>query len=67
MPGGSLLYGGWNVFGHHMIALVLVAAFSFFGAMLLYKFTNLFIPLRVSEEAEDQGLDISQHNETLGL
>ncbi len=67
VPGGSLLYGGWRVFGHHMIALVLVAAFSFFGAMLLYKFTNLFIPLRVSEEAENQGLDLSQHNETLGL
>ena len=62
----SLLHGGWGVFAHHMMALVLVAAFSFFGAMLLYKFTNLFIPLRVSEEAEQQGLDLSQHNEMVG-
>lgn len=66
VEGGSLLYGGWNVFAHHMMALVLVAAFSFFGAMLLYKVTNLFIPLRVSEEAEQLGLDLSQHNEMLG-
>lgn len=66
VEGGSLLHGGWNVFAHHMMALVLVAAFSFFGAMLLYKVTNLFIPLRVSEEAEQQGLDLSQHNEMLG-
>ncbi|WP_297334410.1 ammonium transporter [Flavobacterium sp.] len=62
----SLLHGGWGVFGHHMTALVLVAGFSFFGAMLLYKFTNLFIPLRVSEESEEMGLDMSQHNESLG-
>ena len=62
----SLLHGGWNIFGHHMMAMVLVAAFSFFGAMLLYKVTNFFIPLRVSEEAEQLGLDLSQHNEMLG-
>jgi len=62
----SLLHGGWNVFGHHMMALLLVAAFSFFGAMILYKVTNFFIPLRVSVEAEEQGLDLSQHNEMLG-
>lgn len=62
----SLLHGGWGVFGHHMMALVLVAAFSLFGAMALYKITNLFIPLRVSEEAEQQGLDLSQHNEMVG-
>ncbi|RYJ43714.1 ammonium transporter [Flavobacterium beibuense] len=61
----SLLHGGWGVFTHHMIALVLVAVFSFFGAMVLYRFTNLFIPLRVSEESEQLGLDLSQHNETL--
>ncbi|MGV3460768.1 MAG: ammonium transporter [Flavobacterium sp.] len=66
VEGGSLLHGGWNVFAHHMMALVLVAAFSFFGAMLLYKVTNVLIPLRVSEEAEQQGLDLSQHNEMLG-
>ncbi|MHA3789576.1 ammonium transporter [Flavobacterium hauense] len=62
----SLLHGGWGIFSHHMMAMALVAAFSFFGAMLLYKVTNFFIPLRVSEEAEQLGLDLSQHNEMLG-
>ncbi|WP_291118732.1 ammonium transporter [Flavobacterium sp. UBA6135] len=61
----SLLYGGWSVFLHHMIALVLVAAFTFFGAILLYKITNSIIPLRVSEESELIGLDLSQHDEKL--
>jgi Amt family ammonium transporter len=46
-----------------MIALVLVAAFTFFGSMLLYKVTNVIIPLRVSEESEQIGLDVSQHDE----
>lgn len=59
----SLLHGGWGVFGHHMIALVLVSAFTFFGSLLLYKITDAIIPLRVSEESEEQGLDLSQHGE----
>ncbi|WP_333693418.1 ammonium transporter [Flavobacterium sp.] len=59
----SLLNGGWSIFGHHMIALVFVALFSFFGTLVLYKITNKIIPLRVSEESELMGLDLSQHNE----
>ena len=59
----SLFHGGWSVFGHHMVALVLVAFFAFFGSILLYKTVNWFIPLRVSEESEQLGLDLSQHNE----
>lgn len=61
----SLLHGGWLVFGHHMAALVLVSVFSFFGSLLLFKVTNAIIPLRVSEEAENLGLDISQHDESI--
>lgn len=59
----SLMHGGWSVFAHHMIALVLVATFTFFGSIVLYKVTNFFIPLRVSEASEALGLDLSQHNE----
>ena len=40
-----------------------VAFFTFFGSILLYKVANWFIPLRVSEESEQLGLDLSQHNE----
>jgi len=61
----SLLHGGWSVFGHHMMALVLVALFTFFGSILLYKVANWFIPLRVSENSERVGLDLTQHNEKL--
>ena len=61
----SLLHGGWGVFGHHMMALVLVSIFTFFGAYFLFKITNRIIPMRVSEESEGIGLDLSQHDETL--
>ncbi|MET3538304.1 ammonium transporter [Chryseobacterium limigenitum] len=61
----SLLHGGFRVFAHHMMALVLVSIFAFFGSLLLYKITDSIITLRVSEEAEDMGLDLSQHEESL--
>ena len=61
----GLVYGGTEDFMWSMAALVLVSAFTFFGAMALYKITNKIIPLRVTEESEELGLDISQHGETL--
>ncbi|MBD8082236.1 ammonium transporter [Chryseobacterium caseinilyticum] len=61
----SLLHGGIGVFAHHMIALLLVSVFTFFGSLLLYKITNRMITLRVKEESEEMGLDRSQHGESL--
>jgi Amt family ammonium transporter len=49
----------------HCGALVFVAAFCFFGSWLLYKITDLIIPLRVSPEQEEIGLDLSQHGEMM--
>jgi ammonium transporter, Amt family len=45
------------------LAVVVVAAFSFAGSYVILRVINLFSPLRVSPEEEDQGLDISQHGE----
>ena len=61
----SLLHGGWSVFGMHLLALIIVSAYTFFGALLLFKITNFILPMRVSEDAEYMGLDLSQHNEKL--
>src|SRR6476469_1430693 len=49
----------------HCGALVFVAAFSFAGSWLLYKATDFIIPLRVSNEQEEIGLDLSQHGEVM--
>jgi Amt family ammonium transporter len=49
----------------HCGALLFVAAFSFAGSWLLYRVTDMIIPLRVSEEQEELGLDLSQHGEVM--
>ncbi len=49
----------------HCGALLFVAAFSFGGSWLLYRITDAIIPLRVSEEQEAIGLDLSQHGEVM--
>ena len=41
--------------------------FTFAGSYLLYKLTDAIIPLRVTEEQEELGLDLSQHGESLIL
>ena len=48
----------------HGKALVLVSVFAFVGSLILYKVTDLVIPLRVTSEQEEEGLDLSQHGET---
>lgn len=61
----GLIYGGTALFTSHIIALVGVSVFAFFGSLLLLKITDLIMPLRVSSQDETVGLDISQHDEFL--
>ena len=60
----GLVYGETTTFLHHMAALVGVSIFTFFGSLLLYKITDLITPIRVIEEKELEGLDLSQHGES---
>jgi ammonium transporter, Amt family len=62
-PNSSLLYGGWSVFGSHMIVLVLVCTFTFTASWCIFKFVGWVITLRVSDHYEEIGLDRTQHNE----
>lgn len=59
----GLLYGNVGQLGSQLLAVAVVAPFSFFGSYALLKGINVFSPLRVSPEEEDTGLDISQHGE----
>ena len=61
----GLMSGHAYTFLVHCGALIFVATFSFVGSYLLYKVTDLIIPLRVSEEQEVIGLDMSQHGEIM--
>ncbi|MCG3165683.1 MAG: hypothetical protein POELPBGB_01458 [Bacteroidia bacterium] len=62
---GGLITGSTDLFKYHMIALVIVGVFTFFGSLLIYKITNFITPLRVREEQEIIGLDLSQHKESV--
>ena len=61
----GLLHGGGMLFLHHLLAIVIVGTWSFGVSWLLYRLTDLLVPLRVSEDEEEEGLDLSQHGETM--
>jgi Amt family ammonium transporter len=56
--------GGADLLVDQLIASVSVLAFSFVATLVIAKAIDLVIGLRVSEEDEYQGLDLSQHAES---
>ena len=61
----GLFFGETTLFLKHLFALVFVSAFAFVLSYVLLFITDKIIPLRVNEEEEKLGLDISQHDEAL--
>lgn len=61
----GLFYGETTTFTNHIYALIIISIFTFFGSLLIYKITAIIIPIRVSNEIEEKGLDHSIHGETL--
>jgi len=61
----GLFYGETGLFKAHVIGLIGATVFTLVFAFVLLKVTDLITPLRVSEEEEEEGLDLSQHGEKL--
>ncbi|WP_231862272.1 ammonium transporter [Rufibacter sp. DG15C] len=61
--GNGLFYGETKLFLIQLGAMVGVSAFAFAGSFVLLKVTDVISRLRVSEEEERMGLDLSQHGE----
>lgn len=61
----GLFYGETSLFCAHIIGLIGASAFTLIVAFILLKIVDLITPLRVKEEDELVGLDISQHGEKL--
>jgi Amt family ammonium transporter len=59
----GLFFGNAGQLVAQLLAVAVVAPFAFFGSYVLLKLVNVFSPLRVSREAEDAGLDLSEHGE----
>ena len=64
-PDGAdgLFYGSFKLFNAQIISTIASISFSFLGTLLILFIIDKISGLRVSEEEEMQGLDISQHGE----
>lgn len=60
VPNG-LLYGNPMLLLNQLITVVLSAGFSFFGTLLLLQVLKMTVGIRIEEEAEVRGIDISFH------
>ncbi|MCC2548016.1 ammonium transporter [Hymenobacter sp. BT175] len=60
----GLIHGTATLFGYHVLGLVIVVVYSFFGAWVLLKVTDRFFAMRVKPSEESLGLDLSQHEES---
>ena len=65
-PGGAdgLLFGSSKMLISQIIAVSVTAIYSFVVTVIILKVIDWTIGLRVDEEAEVEGLDISQHGES---
>jgi Amt family ammonium transporter len=61
----GLVYGETDTFLYHMIALVLTSVFAFGGSYILFKVVDALLSMRVREDQEERGLDLSQHGEQI--
>ncbi len=60
---GLFLGGGAGLLVDQVVASVVTLVYSFVASIVIGKVIDLVIGLRVSEEHEEQGLDLSQHAE----
>ena len=65
-PGGAdgLLFGNPAQLGIQLLAVGVTLVYCFVGAYILLKLVDALVGLRVVEEDEIAGLDLSQHGET---
>jgi len=61
----GLFAGQTATFLMHLLALGIVGVFSFGMSYAIFKLTDWILPLRVTDEQELMGLDLSQHAETI--
>jgi ammonium transporter, Amt family len=60
---GVFLGGGASLLWDQIVASVVTLAYSFVVSLVIAKAIDVTIGLRISDDAEDEGLDLSQHAE----
>lgn len=61
--GNGLLFGNPSLLGIQALAVFVVVGFSFAASMVILKVVDAILGVRVTEEDEITGLDLSQHSE----
>ena len=61
----GLIFGETTLFFTQLTAMVIVSVFAFTASYFLFFIVNKITPLRVTEDKEHLGLDLSQHGEYL--
>ena len=61
----GLIYGKTSTFFFHILGLLIVSVYCFVGSYLLYMLVDKILTMRVREDQEERGLDLSQHGEKL--
>ncbi len=56
-------YGNSAFFLTQLKAMAIAVVYSFAASWLIFKFIYFIVPIRVSHEEEEEGLDASQHDE----
>ena len=60
----GLLYGNPGQFTAQLIAVGVTIVYSFIATMIILKVTDLLVGVRVTEDEEMTGLDLTQHSES---
>ena len=55
--------GHWGQIGNQLVGIITAYVLALIGTLVLLKLTDLVIGVRVSEDHEIEGLDITQHGE----
>lgn len=60
----GLLFGGLDLFIAQIISIIVTLLFAGIVSFVIIKIIKVFMPIRVSEKEEIQGLDVTEHDET---
>jgi Amt family ammonium transporter len=60
----GLLYGNAAQFGRQAIAVGVTLVFSFIATLIIVKITDVLVGVRITEDQENVGLDLTQHSES---
>ena len=57
------LDGHWGQIGNQVVGILIAWGFALVGSIMLLKIVDMITGVRVTEEQEIEGLDITQHGE----